>query len=333
MIQVSYFPNIKVTAPLGISSLAPLFETIRVGGKDGRLRRDVEEIRRYPDDPDTRRELKRKNLPVITWQGIFSSRKDAGVQELSGLMCIDIDHLSSKELGSYKASLIGQPWCVAVFLSPSGDGLKAVVMTDNYDIEAYHSCYCQLEEYFLVNYGVRPDKNCEPLSQGCFASYDPDIYVNLNAVPFHLEYSPAYDQKKSIVTKTSGPAGQYHTPDNSFIRQFQNNLNVAINDLSDERILEILHRRFSRYPQNYTDGNRTRSVFVQATILCQAGIPKIKALDYLISMFTPTGFLKDKVVRETESAYAKLRTAFGSERGNYLSYPNYLQRKRRRSNL
>lgn len=328
MIQVSYFSNIKITTPWGISPLAPLFEAIRVGGKEGKLRRDVEEIRRYTHIPDIRRELKRKNLPVITWQGIFSSRKDAGIVQLSGLMCIDIDHCSSEALNQYKESLIGQPWCVAVFRSPSGDGLKVVVQTDNYDIPSYHSCYCQLEEYFLVNYGAKPDKECEPLSQGCFASYDPDIYVNPCAVPFHLEYNPLYDKKRQGISYKDSSTGEYKPEPPTFARSFMNSLDVAINGLDDEKIIAILDRQFSRYPQNYIDGYRTRAVFAQAVILCKAGIPKEKAREYLISRFERTGFLREKVVRESDSAYFKFRTFFGEERGQYLSYPNYLKRKR-----
>ena len=328
MIQVSYFSNIKITEPRGISPLAPLFETIRVGDKDGMLRRNVEEIRRYSNAPDIRRELKRKNLPVITWQGIFNPRKDAGIVRLSGLMCIDIDHCSPNELYLYRKSLIGQPWCVAVFLSPSGDGLKVVVMTDNFDVNAYHSCYCQLENYFLVNYGAKPDKECEPLSQGCFASYDPDIYVNLNAMPFHLEYNPLFDKEYPNAANNDFLTHEYKPEPPTFTQSFMNTLNTAVNGLTDEKIIQILDHRYRRYPQNYVDGNRTRSVFTQAVELCKAGIPKIKACEYLISRFEPTGFLREKVMRETESAYFKFKTFFGEERGQYLSYPNYLKRKK-----
>lgn len=332
MIAVTYFPTIATTTPAGIENIGILFETIRVGGKDGNLKRNVEEIRRYPHNKDIRTSLKRNNLPVITWQGVFNPRENKGVQSLSGLMCIDIDHCSDKELELYKPPLISEPWCVAVFLSPSGDGLKVIVQTDNYDIAAYHNCYCQLEEYFLVNYGVKPDKNCEPISQGCFASYDPEIYVNLNTIPFHLEYNPLYDKNRLGASASGASAsGVYQTMPPTFMQRFQNALSTAINGMSDEKIIEILDRRFSRYPQNYQDGNRTRSVFAQAVILCQAGIPQVKAADYLMSRFLPTDFLKEKVLRETANAYSKNGTFFGIERGQYLNYPNY--RKSKYSNM
>lgn len=327
MINVTYFPNIAITAPSGISTIGQMFETIRLGGRGGKLRQNIEEIRQYPHDKNTRTYLKRKNLPVVTWQGIFDERKNSGIRHLSGLMCIDIDHCPIDDLTSYRSALMNQPWCVAVFLSPSGDGLKVIVQTDNYDIAAYHSCYCQLEDYFYLNYGVKPDNNCEPISQGCFASYDPNIYVNLNATPFHLEYNSAYGKNKSDTTGNTISSEEYQTLSPTFIQKFQNSLNTAINEMSNEQIIEILDRRFLRYKQNYEDGNRTRSVFAQAVVLCKAGIPQIIATEYLISRFLPTGFLKEKVLRESANAYYKNRKLFGTERGNYRSYSNYLKSK------
>lgn len=97
--------------------------------------------------------------------------------------------------------------------------------------------------------------------------------------------------------------------------------------MTDEQIIDILDRRFRRYKQNYVDGNRTRSVFAQAVVLCKAGIPQVRAIEYLMSRFLPTGFLKEKVIRETENAYNKNRAYFGIERGQYLSYSNYRKLK------
>lgn len=325
MIPVTYFPNIAITTPSGTAPIDILFETIRLGGRGGRLKAYIEEIRNYSHNKKVRTSLKRKNLPVITWQGEFNKRANTGVERLSGLMCIDIDHCTENDLLRYKSSLILQPWCVAIFRSPSGDGIKVVVQTDNYDINAYHSCYCQLEEYFSVNYGIKPDKNCEPISQGCFASYDPDIYVNLCASPFHLEYTSCYERPLFNNFGKAETAMVNRICDFTPLQQFQNNLSIITNGMTDEQIIEILDRKFSRYKQNYEDGNRTRSVFAQAVIMCKAGISQINAIEYLSSRFVPTGFLKEKVLWESSNAYTKNRHLFGSERGQYLNYANFLK--------
>lgn len=89
------------------------------------------------------------------------------------------------------------------------------------------------------------------------------------------------------------------------------------NGLSDEDIIEIADKRFARYPNNYIDGYRTKAIFVQAAILCKAGIPKEKALKYLKEHFLPTGYVEWKLEYETARAYSKWNDNFGLECGNY----------------
>ena len=93
--------------------------------------------------------------------------------------------------------------------------------------------------------------------------------------------------------------------------------------LTDEQIIKILDIRWSKFPNNYQDGNRTKSVFIQASALCKAGIEMDKALDYLKSKFLPTGFDEGKLGRAVYNAYEMNKHLFGSERSNYRSYNEY----------
>ena len=56
------------------------------------------------------RKLAKRQLPVIMWQGLFSSRCNDGCNELSSLICIDIDHSPKARLLSLTqpASLWGR---------------------------------------------------------------------------------------------------------------------------------------------------------------------------------------------------------------------------------
>ena len=100
-------------------------------------------------------------------------------------------------------------------------------------------------------------------------------------------------------------------------------MNKARCPLSDEQIITILDIRWSKFPDNYKDGNRTKSIFVQASTLSKAGIDESKAIDYLKTKFLPTGFRKDKLEYETQRAYQKSKHLFGSERCKYKSYDEY----------
>ena len=93
--------------------------------------------------------------------------------------------------------------------------------------------------------------------------------------------------------------------------------------LTDDQIINILDIKWSKFPSNYEDGHRTKSVFAQACGLCKAGIEMEKALDYLESKFLPTGFDKDKVDKAVYNAYEMNKHLFGSERSNYRSYNEY----------
>lgn len=305
--NVSIFTKVDKIYNGSLASVESLFECIRIGGS---IKNIIYEIRNNPIAD--KKALKRK-LPVITWQGIFSHRKDSGLLSLSSLMCIDIDHKTEQELSDLRSSLINEPWVMAVFRSPSGDGLKVIVKTDNYDPTIYKNCYCQLEDLFKKRYGIKPDNNCEPLSQGCFASYDPDIYVNYNAEELHLQYDPVYDKEKNI-TKSKVSANTYQQQAISMTDRF---LGMLGNGLSDEDIIEIADKRFARFPNRYTDGYRTKSIFVQASTLCKAGIHIDKTLKYLKEHYLPTGYDECKLENETMSAYMKCASLFGTERGNY----------------
>lgn len=307
MISVSIFNKVDQIYGGSLASVESLFYCIKTGGSIKGL---INEIRNNP--MADKKALKRK-LPVIMWQGVFSHRKDNGIQSLSSLMCIDIDHKTEQELSNLRTSLIDEPWVMAVFRSPSGDGMKVIVKTDNYDPSIYKNCYCQLEDLFLKRYGIKPDNNCEPLSQGCFASYDPDIYVNPDAQDLHLQYDPAYDKEKNI-TQSAVLAYTYQPEAISMTDRF---LGMLGNGLSDEDIIEIADKRFARYPRRYMDGYRTKSIFTQASALCKAGIPMEKTLVYLKANYLPTGFDEYKLEHEVGQAYSKNASSFGIERGNY----------------
>lgn len=288
------------------ASVGALFECIRTGGSIKNL---IEEIRAFPIACKKRK----LELPVIMWQGAFTHRADNGLRSLSSLMCVDIDHKTEEEIMMLRTSLMREPWVLSMFRSPSGDGLKVIVKTDNMEPAHYKNCYRQLEALFEERYGIKPDNKCEAISQGCFASYDPDIYVNPGVQDLHLEYNPAFD----ITPKTTHQEVAHTSDATKPLSPVDLFLGQLGNGLSDEEIIEIADKRFARYPKRYTDGYRTKSIFVQASTLCKAGIPKEKTMVYLKGHYLPTGYDDWKLAYEVDRAYEKCAGQFGTERGNY----------------
>ena len=306
MTNVTVFRNATDTHNALQASVGTILECIRTGGS---IRSLIEEIRQFP----IARKKKKLELPVIMWQGTFTHRADIGLLYLSSLMCVDIDHKTPEELLMLRTCIMREPWVLSIFRSPSGDGLKVIVKTDNMEVAHYKNCYRQLEALFEERYGIKPDNKCEAISQGCFASYDPDIYVNPNPQDLHLEYDPAFDITPATtqqgIAQTSAPP--------KLISQVDLFLGQLGNGLSDEEIIEIADKRFARYPKRYTDGYRTKSIFVQASTLCKAGIPKEKTMEYLKEHYLLTGYDEWKLEYETSRAYTKWNDHFGTERGNY----------------
>lgn len=332
-IQVSYFENsyditgagIRNTCGhMNIGTIGSFFDCIRTGGKNGAVRQKIEEIRQTKDEK-LRKEKKRKMLPVIMWQGVFSTRENVGLLSLTSLICIDIDHKTTVEREEIMRELKQWGFVVAFFTSPSGDGIKVVFLTDLTDKTHYLNCYKQLEKMFEDKFGDKPDNNCEPLSQGCYLSYDPGIYVNPDATPWHYEYDAAFDVPVKSASNGQSTGNGYAPTPLSHKAAFMNKLNCMGNNVPDDKVIEILDRKFSRFAENYQDGHRTKSIFVQAATLCKAGIKQEDATLYLKSKFLPTGFNETKLDYETSRAYEKYADLFGSERGSYQSYSSYIK--------
>lgn len=70
----------------------------------------------------------KKSLPAFTPAGTFSRRANARILQHSGLVVVDLDHLSlHTEPAPLKERLSAHPAIKAIFLSPSGDGLKLLM--------------------------------------------------------------------------------------------------------------------------------------------------------------------------------------------------------------
>ena len=271
------------------------------------------------------RDKLKQRLQTVMWQGIFAERNNNSCLSLSGLVCIDVDHVDEHELDRIKQTLSGWSCVLAFFTSPSGDGLKVIISTDNYSIDDYGNCYRQVEQLFSDAFGIQPDSRCEDLSHPCYISYDPGIYYNPNATSWHYEHKPEFDKPKQPQNYSSSSGNNTTQPDKPFLTAegFIAEMNRMRCTLTDDQIINILNIKWSKFPNNYQDGHRTKSVFAQACGLCKAGIEMGKALDYLESKFLPTGFDEDKVDKAVYNAYERNKHLFGSERSNYRSDNEY----------
>lgn len=166
--------------------------------RDGAIKHTVEQIRQA--DPETAKRLKRDQLPCILFAGKFSKRNDASLEQHSGLTILDFDHV---DVDQTKAELAKFPWIFLAFRSPSGDGVKAVAKIPA-DSDKHRGYFKGIQKELSHLQGFDPT-SINP-SRICFESYDPDIYVNLNASDFTGYVSdepkpePKQPERKALVT-------------------------------------------------------------------------------------------------------------------------------------
>ena len=121
----------------------------------------------------------KKKLPGILWSGLFSRRASEGLTEHSGLLCADLDDLG-ENLQDVRAKLQKSPYLWALFVSPTGEGLKAIFRVPA-DGSKHLASFRAVERHVLDVTGIQIDQACKDVARMCFVSYDRDAYSNPNA--------------------------------------------------------------------------------------------------------------------------------------------------------
>lgn len=134
--------------------------------KNGKSKDIIEQIR------EGKKELK-SSLPAVCFNGTFRHRADSGLIEHSGLCILDFDKFTSEELKTWRDTLESCEYVFSCWLSPSGDGIKALIRIPR-EPDNHKLYFDAIREYF----------ECENIDSGsdlsrlCYESYDPDIYIN-----------------------------------------------------------------------------------------------------------------------------------------------------------
>lgn len=152
--------------------------------------------------------LYKNKLPAVTFSGTFRPKRTAAnIEQYSSLIILDIDKVGENLL-SYKKLLGEDPYVIAVWLSPSGDGLKFIIAS-NFSYDKHKMIYQAGIQYFQNQYGMNIDKSGSDVSRLCFVSSDSDIRINkdykfsdqysLEEKPLNL-YKPVTSEKKEEYT-------------------------------------------------------------------------------------------------------------------------------------
>lgn len=247
------------------------------------LMQAIEYIRTVPEKD--RQYWKSRLLPAIAYNGIFGEVNSKRLNEYSCITAMDFDHIATMdELNHLRNRLINTPCVVSVFVTPSGEGLKALVLHDNDNPDFHRDLYEQLLQKFNV---ARKDESCKDIARRNYLSYNPDIYVNPFPVTFH--YIPTFNVQ------------------NVSIQPIHNGKRV-----SGQSIIHMMDSTWKKnHPEYWYEGNRASSIFKLACQMCKWGVDEVLAEVYFIKEWENATMSREEIQGHVENAYKKEQNNFG----------------------
>jgi hypothetical protein len=154
----------------------------------GEYKAEVEALRSAPESEQ--KNLKMTTLPAVTPAGTFTTRNTEGFAEASGFFVLDFDNVPNP--ANLRDELIADPFVLMSFVSPSGNGVKALVRIERIaNNEDAHRLFASLQHYYgNMGLKVSADKSGKDISRLCIVSYDPDIKQDNEARVFCIADHP-----------------------------------------------------------------------------------------------------------------------------------------------
>ena len=231
--------------------------------KKGFWKKQIEDIQYQVNSGNTKQanELKLK-LPAFTISATYNGkRKKENVESYSGLLHLDYDKLDN--IQDIKSKIISNPYTYAVFVSPSGKGLKVLVKCDN-DLSTHTYAFNALRSYYDNLLDVESDKSVKDVLRLCFVSYDSDMYLNENSKVFNYQSYPS-------------------------------------NESISQKDLEWVWN-FTANKEEFIEGNRNNFIHLYGCNANRYGFQISDAINYAYS-YSDNEFSKDEIKQSINSAY------------------------------
>ena len=297
MIKVTLTQRINYTKfNLRYTEISEVINMIRTGnmplydkesGKYISLQRAVEYIRSLNTHAE-QQQWKERLLPAVAYNGVFSEVEESHIMQYSNVTAMDFDDIEGyNEMQHLWRRLVITPCVYSVFVTPSGGRLKALVLHDNTNPNNHRDLYEQLLAKFNIS---NPDTSCRDLARRNYLSYDPNIWVNPNPVPYH--YVPTI--KPIIQVQQVRQA------------QLQNHYAQTGKTISDRSIISIMNSVWKKNnPEYWQEGHRACSIFYLACKLCRWG-------EYFIKGWESDTMTEDEITGHVTNAYKTEKDNFGT---------------------
>jgi len=266
--MITIFKNIFSKEPHFIT-VEKALERIKIGAS----KQLVMEIR-LALDKEKANKLK-LNLPSICFSGKFGlDRKDEQLLVHSGFVVLDFDDIS--ELRDKQTEIISNKFIYACWVSPSGNGLKALVKIA--DGKKHREHFQSLQDIF-----PEIDRSGINVSRVCYESFDPDIYINENADVF----TKAKKIEKVVVSENE--------------------------NLDDSENFRRILKWLTNKNDAFVTGERNTYIFKLASACCRFGIGEDSALGLISTEYTVSNdFTMSEMKSAVKSGYRANKNNFGT---------------------
>jgi len=237
-------------------------------------------------------ERAKKSLPAFTPSASFKGgRKLEFVTAYTQIVVLDIDKLTKEQLTNAKALAMQTPYTYAVFISPSGNGLKIFVRV-NSGQENHKEAFIALQKFYENLLALPIDKSGKDVTRLCFVSYDTDLYLNEDATVYPIisteDLSPYFNQEQEAEPEPPTIASNGFSTEN----------------FSNDYLATYEHCvRFTEKKESYVNGNRNNFVHLLACNLNRKGVPLPTAMGYILSDYN---YDAKEVATTVNSAYSNI---------------------------
>lgn len=150
----------------------------------------------------------------------------------TSLCLVDIDHIPADQLEESLKRIQTDPHTLLAYTTISGAGIRVIFSLDNYptgtkrkDFDLYTHLFTEANNYYARLLECKCDLQCKNATRLSGLAYDPNVYVNADATPFHF----VPKEKKS--------------PQKAPEKQLQAVVEAVANELDERGIAYTPHRR------------------------------------------------------------------------------------------
>ncbi len=180
--------------------------------KAGKFLTVISELRKYKKGSKEYDSIKRTLPGIIPNCFVYKRRHTENVIACTGLIYIDLDFKNAKQSDEFKQSLITQQHIVAIQKSAGGTGQGIFVAAEGVTPFNFKNVYKHITSLLDLPF----DEKCNDVVRCNVVSSDPDIYVNLDAIPVNCKSIPLDDDVKKIkhLSASNGASEQqyYYRP-------------------------------------------------------------------------------------------------------------------------